>query len=233
MSNEFIGENELTKERTPSELWDWVGQKTGQIYYSCDGGRRALRLQKGLTKPLVEEVLPLAIFGKHKFGDTDQVLLQPVIGNQPSYDAVVTDMRTEPPTRSLVEITQSHEGRDNYLRRCELLDKGRVPPYAPVVKTGRGRAFSIPAKASPVEQRVQNELDRIVAAAKRKEGKDHPANTSLVIFFDDAPPFQECMDHENLDAFVTGRILNLDLRFSTLHLVGRDVFREYTLVKKA
>jgi hypothetical protein len=161
--------------------------------------------------------------------------LQPVIGNQP-YDAVVTDLRTKPPTRSFIEITQSHEKRDNYLRRRELLEKGHVFPYAPVIKTRakgkRGQAFSIPPEANSVEERVENELKRILAAARGKECKDYPANTSLIILFDDPRPFQEVMDNVSLDGFVSRGILNLDLRFSTLYLVGRDVvFREYSLAR--
>jgi len=162
--------------------------------------------------------------------------MQPVIGNQP-YDAVVTDLRTKPPTRSFIEITQSHEGRDNYLRRRELLEKGHVFPYAPVIKTRakgkKGQAFSIPPEANSVEERVENERRRILAAAKGKEGKEYPPNTSLIIFFDDAPHFQDVMDNEKLDGFVSRDILNLDLRFSTLYLVGRDVvFRECRLSGK-
>jgi len=234
MPNEFISKNELTQERTPSELRSWVIEKTGEMG-STQQGRRVLRLQNGLAKQLMEEVLPLAIFGKHKYGDTDQVLLQPVIGNQP-YDAVVTDRTTDPPTESFIEITLSHEGRDNYLRRCQLLEKGYVFPYAPVIKTrakGKiGQAFSIPPEANSVEERVENERKRILAAARRKEGKDYRPNTSLVIFFDDARSFQEVIDNERIDSFVTSNILNLDLRFSTLYLVGWDVFREYSLVKR-
>ena len=175
----------------------------------------------------------MSIFGKHKYGDTDQVLLQPVIGNQ-HYDVVVTDRRSKPPIKSYVEITQSHEGTDNYWRRRQLLEKGYVFPYAPVVKAKakKGQAFSIPPEANSVEERVGNELKRILAAARRKEGKEYPPNTSLIIFFDDAPHFQDVMDNEKLDGFVSRDILSLDLRFSMLYLVGRDVFGEYSLGKK-
>lgn len=238
MSNEVISEEELTEQRTPSELLDWVGQKTDQIYYSGDAGRRALRLYnkgpaKELMKKFMDEAIPLAVFGKRKFGDTNQVLLQPVI-DDPRYDAVVTDLTADPPTESFVEITLSHEGRDNYLRRCQLLEKGYVFPYAPVVKAKakKGQAFSIPPEANSVEERVGNELKRILAAAKRKEGKEYRPNTSQIIFFDDAPHFQDVMDNEKLDGFVSRDILSLDLRFSTLYLVGRDVFGEYSLGKK-
>jgi len=70
MSNEVISEEELTEQRTPSELLSWVRRKTEQIY-STDKGRRVLRLQVGLAKHLMEEVYPLELFGDRKFGNTD------------------------------------------------------------------------------------------------------------------------------------------------------------------
>ncbi len=232
MLNEGISKEELTKKRTPSELWDWLTQKVNEIC-STDEGLQDFRLQKGLVKKLVEEIAPLAIFGKHKFGDTDQVLL--ASSKIIDYDALVTDLRTKPPSQSYLEITQSHEGENNYWRRRELLEKGCVFSYAPVIKTGtkKDQVVSIPPEATPVEERVKNELERIIVAAQKKEHIDYPTNTSLIIFFDDTPPFQEVIDNEKLDSFVNKNILNLDLRFSTLYLVGRDVFREFSLVNRA
>lgn len=137
MPNKHVSKEELEKEKTPSELWDWLIKKVNQVC-STSEGRRAFRLQEGNIKQLVEEVTPLAIFGKQKFGDTPQVLLQPVIGNQ-NYDAKIIDKRTEPASVTYVEITQAHEGEDNYWRRCELLKKGIVFLKASVIKTGKGR----------------------------------------------------------------------------------------------
>jgi len=233
MSNERVSHKELTKQRTPSELYGWLIQKVQQIC-STDEGKKDFRLQKGLIKQLEEEIVPLAIFGKHKFGDTDQILLQPVIGNQ-NYDAVVVDLRTKPAYQTYIEITQAHEGENDYWRRCELLKKGNVPSYAPVIKKGtkKNRTVSIPPEATSVEERVKNELDRILVAAQNKEHIDYPANTSLIIFFDDTPPFQEVIDNEKLDRFVNEKIVNLDLRFSALYLVGSIgiTFREYPIKK--
>ncbi|MBI2917799.1 MAG: hypothetical protein HYY01_07360 [Chloroflexi bacterium] len=230
MPNEHVSNQELQKARTPSELWDWLIQKVDQIC-STPEGIQDFRLQKGLIKQLVEEVRPLAIFGEHKFGDTNQVHLQPVVGNQ-NYDAVVTDSRTEPHSTSYLEVTQAHEGENDYWRRCELLRKGFVFPYATVIKQGtnKNRTVSVPPEATSVEERVKTELRRILIAAQKKEHRDYPANTSLVIFFDDTPPFQKVIDHERLDVFVRGEILNLDLRFAKLYLVGeaKGVFREYS-----
>lgn len=218
------------RERTPLELLNWCRQKMDQIC-STDEGRRILRLQKGFAKQFIEEVYPLALFGHRKFGNANGVILQPVIGNQ-HYDAVVTDLRTNPASQSFLEITQSHEGQDNYWRRHELYKEGRVFPYAPIVKTGtrKSKVVSIPPEATSVERRVEGELAMIVAAAKRKEGGDYPLNTSLVLVFDDAPPFQKVMGNERLDGFVRRNIMSLGLRFSMLYLVGRhSSFREFSL----
>ena len=102
MSNDHLCKEEIEKERTPTELWDWLIQKVEQIC-STKEGLEDFRLQKGLLKQLVEEIAPLAIFSKHKFGDTDQVLFQPVIGNQ-NYDAVVTDLRTKPASQRTANV---------------------------------------------------------------------------------------------------------------------------------
>jgi hypothetical protein len=94
----------------------------------------------------------------------------------------------------------------------------------------KSRTVSIPLEATPVEEGVKNELDRIIAAAKGKEHIDYPANTSLIIFFDDSSP-REAMSDDKLDSFVKKDILNLDLRFSALYLVGKadKIFREYQI----
>ncbi len=110
MTIELCNEEEIEKERTPSKLENWLIQKVNQIC-STEEGKRTFRLQNDkekLIKKLVEEVAPLAIFGKQKFGDTDRVLLQPVIGNQ-NYDAKVIDKRTQPASETYMEITQAHE----------------------------------------------------------------------------------------------------------------------------
>ena len=235
MSTEGIGIDELTRKRTPSELLKWVEWKMDQVS-STDEGERTLRLREGLAKQLMEEVYPLAIFGSRKFGNTDQVLIQPAIGNQ-SYDAVVTDLRSGSSCQSYVEITQSHEGESDYLRRLVLQKQGIVFMHSPVIKTGTkatGRRVSIPVKAISAGEVAARELERILDAAKRKAGKSYPVNTWLVIVFDDDCPFQLTVNDRNLDSFVEEHILKLDLRVSTLNLVGwQSVFREFNLDARA
>lgn len=234
MSNESVSVAELAKKRTPSELKRWVERKMDEIG-STDEGERALRLRKGRAKQLMEEVYPLAIFGFHKFGNTDQILLQPVVGNQ-SYDAIVTDLRCKTSPRSFVEITQSHEGESDYLRRLDLQRRGFTFGHSPVIKKGTKRTglqVSIEPEVVRTRDVARDELERIVGAAERKAAKDYPVDTWLIIVFNDDRFFRLAVDNAVLDAFVRERILNLDLRFSRLYLVGWKgrMFREFNLGK--
>jgi len=234
MSNEGISREELTRKRTPSELLSWVKWKREQIA-STEEGERALILHEGLAKQFEEEVYPLAIFGQRKFGNTDRILMQPIVGK--GYDAVVTDLRSEPASRSYIEITQSHEGESEYLRWCVLEQRGIVPMHGPVTKTGTkktGRKISTPFRAVSADEVATEELKKIADAAKRKAGKDYPVNTSLLIVFDDGLFFRLAGGDRYLDTFVKENILKLDLRFSTLYLIGWDnvVFREFGLAKR-
>lgn len=231
MPNESISIDELTKKRTPTQLKDWVMQEMERLKLTEEGYKK-LSLHEGLAKPLMEEVYHLAEFGIRKYGDTDQILIQPIIGPQ-NYDAVITDQRIEPPIQSYVEVTQSHEGEDEYLRSLVLYGKGIVPLRGPVIKKGtkkKGIQIDVPYVATDVIQNVRDELMRIVEAAKRKEGKDYPCDTSLLIPFDDGLHFKNVINDIELDAFITKHVLKLDLRLSTLYLMGwYSVFREFSL----
>ena len=233
MSNEGISVEELTKKRTPSELLNWVDRKREQLA-STEERERALILHKELAKQFEEEVYPLALFGQRKYGDTDQILMQPIIGNQ-SYDAVVTDLRSKPASESYIEITQSHEGENDYFRRLVLGHKGFVFGHSRAIKKGtrQNRQVSIPPQVVTPSDVARDELGRIVDAARRKEAKDYPANTSLIIVFEDDWFFRQAVDDTRLDTFVKENILKLDLRFSTLYLIGwHNVFREFSLAKR-
>jgi hypothetical protein len=232
MSNEGISVEELTKKRTPSELLNWVNWKREQIA-STEERERALILHKGLAKQFEEEVYPLALFGQRKYGDTDQILMQPIIGNQ-SYDAIVTDLRSKPASESYIEITQSHEGENDYFRRLVLGHKGFVFGHSRAIKKGtrQNRQVSIPPQVVTPSDVARDELGRIVDAARRKEAKDYPANTSLIIVFNDDWFFRQDVDDRYLDTFVKKNILKLDLRFSMLYLIGWKItFREFSLKK--
>lgn len=232
MPKHEISEDELTEERTPRELLDWVESTIRRIGSTVEG-KRALRFRKGLAKELMEEVHPLAIFGLGKYGESKTVKLKPVLGNQ-KFDAIVRDITTEPATSSFIEITQAHEGENEHLRKLALEREGYVSPIGHVTKKGTkktGLDVSVEVEAISHDDSIQRDLDMIFDAAKRKEGKEYLPNTSLVIKFDDALHFQESAEIAELDAMVQEKLMNLTLSFSTIYLVGetKKTFREYEL----
>lgn len=144
----------------------------------------------------------------------------------------MTDLRSKPVSQSYIEITESHEGENDYLRRL-LLSQQRFVFHGPVIKTGTkktGLHVSIPPEAFVPSEVAEEELKRILEAARRKEGKDYPSNTSLIIFFKDDLNFRKAIDDRHLGIFVKENILSLDLRFEVLYLVGQyRKFGEFSL----
>jgi len=196
-------------------------------------GERTLILHKGLAKQFEEEVYPLALFGSRKYGNSDKTLMQPTIDK--GYDAVVINLGSKPTSESYIEITQSHKGENDYLRRLVLGHQGFVFGHSHTIKKGmrENRQVSIPPQVVSPSEVARDELKRIVDAARRKEAKDYPANTSLIIVFEDDWFFRQAVDDTRLDSFVKENILKLDLRFSTLYLIDwHNIFREFSLAKR-
>jgi hypothetical protein len=159
--------------------------------------------------------------------------MQPTIGKR--YDAAIIDLGSKPTSEGYIEITQSHEGENDYLRRLVLGHQGFAFGHSRAIKKGirKNRQVSIPPQVvTPIEV-ARAELRRIVDAARRKEAKDYPPNTSLIIVFEDDWFFRQAVDDTRLDTFVEQNILKLDLRFSTLYLIGwHSVFREFSLANR-
>lgn len=226
---------EITTERTPRELINWVESKVDTVA-STDSGEKTIRLRQGLAKQLVEEY-PLAIFAFKKYGETNLVCIKPVIGNQ-NYDAILTDNSYSPALISYVEVTQAHEGEAEYLRAFHLQEYGYVPGTGTVKKEGTketGLRVSAQLEAESVGTVAERELTKIVDAIGRKEGKSYPANTCLVVKFDDGYMFRHAVDGAIIDRFVHDRIVGRDLHFNEVCLVGKfkKVFRHYDLIRNS
>lgn len=234
MAEDSITEEELTSERTPKGLLDWVEAKIDQVA-STDDGERAIRLREGLAKQLVEELRPLAIFAFKKYGEADWVGIRPVIGSQ-NYDAILTDYSCSPASVNYVEVTQAHEGEVEHLRALHLQSYGYVPGTGTIKKIGTKRTrlrVMAELKAEAVTETVELEFQKILNAIRLKEGKNYPDNTFLVIKFDDGHLFRRVANDAIIDRFVHNNIVGLDLCFNELYLVGKfkTVFRQYGLIR--
>jgi len=186
--SELVTVEELSKVRSSAELIQWVGAKFDEIA-KVEGGKDAVRMREGRCKELVEEVYPLSIFAMKKYGEVNDVLFTPVIGNQ-NYDAVVKSKDEN----YKLEITLAHEGEMEFLRRLMLKEKGYAPASGQIKKTGTkntGIKVEEELAAKNVDDWLNEQIGLIREALGRKLKKDYEAGTSLLIMFEDVVSFDE------------------------------------------
>jgi hypothetical protein len=229
MMHEEITESEITIKRTPKELIEWVESRI------MTTDEETIRLRKDLAKQLIEEVYPLAIFALKKYGETQLVHIEPKIGNQ-NYDAILTDDSCSPTSIKYIEVTQSHEGETEHLRAVYLQEHGYVPLTGTIKKAGTkktGLKVSAEFEAVSVTEEAQKELQKILDAILRKEGKSYPYNTYLVVAFDDGYMFRRAIDVTAIDKFVSDKLLGHSFYFDEVYLVGKkkEIFRQYQLIR--
>jgi len=212
-----LTEENLQQVRSVAELLPWVESCIAQIG-STNEGRRSVRLRQGLAKPLVEEALPIGIFGMHHFGATNDVSIRLVLGNQ-NYDAEVQGCESQ---FSFIEVTQAHEGEDEHLRMLVLEEKGHVSTVGEVQKSGtKATGITVDVETIAVSHEAQRdkEIGRIGDAIERKIGKDYPARTALVVVFDDYISIQNDDDIAALREFMQTFADRLQ-QFDLLAVVG-------------
>jgi hypothetical protein len=226
-----ITKEELERERTPPELSRWVASKFEEVS-SNEKGEDSLILKEGILKQLVEEVYPLSIFGYRKFGETNKVLLKPIIGYQ-NYDAIIIYKNNEVEKREFIEITQSHEGEIDHLRRLFIKEHGYAFYHSPIKKTGTKKTrvdVSNKLEAVRAEEIAKAEINRIKDAINRKISKEYPPDTALLIAFEDDLFFRLVVSNNILDSIINEYCSGLDIRFSYIYLVGLyRLFREYKM----
>lgn len=231
MNNVFVVEDELTAERTPAELADWVTLKFREIAQR-KGGKEAVRMRKGLCKQLVEEVYPLSIFASLRFGTPQNITLQPIIGNQ-QYDALITDRSSDPPRTSKLEITQAHQGEPEYLRRLMLQEQCWAPASGQIEKSGT-KNTGIKLTTNLIAKRVEDLLDEQIAlirdALDRKLKKEYENDTALLIMFEDVVAFDEEDQRQELYRVVRDDLGPKAQPFSALYLASwsKRIFLTWT-----
>jgi hypothetical protein len=195
--NELASE-ELEAPRSAGKLLPWVERRMEDIA-STEEGKHAIRFREGLAKQLVEEMFPLGIFAMHYFGDTEDVMIQLVLGSQ-NYDAIIADNREPKLPFSYIEVTQAHEGQNERLRMLALEREGHVSTLGPVSKVGTkatGISVEVEEVALGHDDVRSREFSRVKDAILRKTGKCYPPDTALLVVFDD---YISVKDDEDLNA---------------------------------
>lgn len=186
---EDITEELLQTPRSPTESYNWIKNTIDDIC-STPEGKTAIRLREGKVKELIEEVLPLGIFGIKHYGAESEVTITPVMGSQ-SHDATV---QGDEDNITHIEITQAHEGEGEYLRMRKLDETGQVSVAGKISKQGTKKTGLkiTDENIARFQEDLKNEmLERIQQAILRKHKKDYPAKTALVVMFDEIFSMEE------------------------------------------
>ncbi|MBI4607765.1 MAG: hypothetical protein HY726_02000 [Candidatus Rokubacteria bacterium] len=214
-----LNTTDLERPRTQTELRAWVDdlhRKFGQT----QEGKRAVRLNRGdLVKRFKEEIWPLALFADAFYNGRGDVLFKPVIGNQ-SYDALILEASAHKVLHHL-QITQSFDGYQNYLRMLHLVEHGRAPVTSAMLQRDKasGRVPETWPEAVPHDQVLARTFVAIHEAVRRKSQMRYESDTSLIVEFEDNHIHSES-DRSALDSFARSTVVPAAAHVAALYLVS-------------
>lgn len=206
--------------RTAAEYLPWVRNLIAQVKMESDGMEQ-IRFRRGLAKELMCEALPIGLLAECYFGASEQVRIKLKIGNQ-SFDAFVEDKRVAGSGVEHIEVTVAGDGEEDYLRMFVLHERGHVSGLGRVTKTGtqkRGLKVTVADEMSSQREVLNQERERVTRAVERKLGKNYPANTLLLLAFDDVMSFDRADNLACLEAVLANFLPKLQ-RFHSVTLVG-------------
>lgn len=222
----------LEQSHSAADYLGWVKSLIAHTKNEDLDGLRKVRLRIGLAKKLMEEALPIGRFAANYFGGSNQVNIALRVGSQ-GYDAVVSDFRNPPSGLKYLEVTLASEGESDYLRMLSLHEKGQVSGLGRVLKTGSlNSRLTVKVEHELISQSdvLAKERKIVSEAIERKLAKSYPANTALIIGFDDTMSFDRSDNianihdtlaefGERLSVFHTVAVVGM---VNNLFLVGRD-----------
>lgn len=220
MTKSFLTPAVLEEPHTAAEYLQWVQNLIAQVKAEPDGIRR-IRLREGLASQLMNEAFPIGLWASKYYGRSEQVSISLKIGSQ-TFDAIVSDGRSQGSSVEYVEVTMAYEGEDDFLRMCELHEKGKVSGLGSVTRSGTkrtGRTIDILMEAVSQAEVLRRERDRVGQAIKRKLGKKYPPNTLLLVGFDDTMAFDRQDNIENLENTISEHLSKLK-GFHSIAIVG-------------
>lgn len=185
----------LEQPQTAGSYLAWVKGLIEQVKLEDPDGLRKIRLRVGLAKELMQEAFPIGLFASKYFDGSAEVDISLKVGSQ-NYDAVVYDRRENPSGISYIEVTMASEGEADNLRMSRLHETGQVSGLGRVFKTGTkktGQVIKVEAEAVSQEEILAKERRIISEAIERKLEKTYPAQTALLVAFDDT------MAHDRAD----------------------------------
>lgn len=216
-----LSKEELEATHSAATWGPWVREKIDEIG-ATDEGRTAVRLRKGFCKPLVEEALPMSIFASLHFDRNTEVHFHHKLGNQ-NFDASISYIGgSGQQSIRFLEVTQARLGEEEYLRSLELDQKGTVPMYGAISKSGtKNTSLEICFENEMVKRddTVARTIGMIQDAIDRKAGKTYPEDTALIVVFDGQFIFADPDDVEKISHMLRSQFTGKLTQFCWLSVV--------------
>ena len=216
----------LEQKHTAMEYLQWVEELIEKVK-SGENGIELIRLRESLSKELMEEAFPIALFASHHYSYSPEVILGLIIGSQ-HFDAVVEDHRNIKSPIKYLEVTSTtvvgaSNGHEDYLFKHHLHHSG-AGGTGKISHSGtkrKGLVTNIERKAISQSDVLLHEKRTVHEAINRKLKSHYPENTALVISFDDRFAFDREENINNLQQVINENIRNLNrFNFSWVSIVG-------------
>jgi len=216
----YITKEEFQIKRTKPEFIEWVDNKFVEIGRTKEG-KKAVRFQTGILSEFVSEAYALRQL--LPYIDDDVSTYECIIGNQ-NYDVLI-DRHDKDCSNDKIEITEAHEGEVEHHRMILLEEKGHVSASGEIKKSGTkktGLELEDVSMAHNLNDLLQQNLELISDAFKKKNEKPYDENTSLLIMFKDYMFRDE--EHfgyvERLKEFIESEICTKNDKFKDIYVLG-------------
>ncbi len=207
--------------RTPQELCDWVDSRAS-AFSKNDDGKRFARSGALLPKKLWEEIRPLGLFARLRYGSRSDVKCTPNLNNE-NYDGRIDFDNTSNPS-VYVEITYAKDGYDESLRLEVLSANGSVNLLGGISVSGTKasgcRTVEVENEAVDHEVTRHNALEIVRQRIISKSGRTYGSNHVLVVVVDDYLPFLTENDRAILEEYEKSIVDSVNLDFKEIFLLG-------------
>jgi hypothetical protein len=227
----ILTRQELEVPRSAADMLPWVREAAAR--FDTKRLRAEAREGKHFAGVLMNEALPIALFANRYYASSSQVTISHVIGSQ-NYDAVVADSRACPDPIQFVEVTTTLMSYEDSLRLELMNSQGHAPAYGAVSAIGpKHNRTAISAQSIALEHStiVNDHLQRVQSAVRKKAGKQYEPYTALIVAIDDYVPFERPADRAALDTLVRSVLLPL-LSGTNIHLLALEGSKQTHLVYK-
>ncbi len=215
----ILNATDMEQSRSPRELCNWVDARAAE-FSSTPEAKEYARSGARLPKKLWEEIRPLALFTRCRYGDND-VRCTPSLSND-NYDGKI-DFFGPASAPVYVEITYAKDGYDERLRLKVLSETGSVNALGKITVSGTkksGQTVCVENEAVDHTEVRDVALRLVTERLRGKSNKDYGNNHILVVVVDDYLPFRSDEDKSILMTRIRDELSKLRMNVGAVYVLG-------------